>query len=531
AYVPLDPAYPRERIGYILEDAKAPLLLTQQSLLAELAAYSGVAIALDQQWHRIARESATNPAPDFLSESLAYVIYTSGSTGKPKGVQISHRAFLNLLASMAREPRINSEDILLAVTSLSFDIAGLEFHFPWVHGARVRILSRESCADGQKLRDEVNRGATILQATPTSWLLLLEAGWSGSPQLKVMCGGEAMTPELAGKLVPRSRVVWNMYGPTETTVYSLIDKIEEAGERISIGRPIANTQAYVLDEYMAPVPVGIVGELYIGGDGLARGYLRRSDLTAERFVPDPFSASGGERLYRTGDWARPMANGKIECLGRMDYQVKIRGYRIELGEIESAMLEHPAVERAVVMVRDSQHGNKELIGYAVPCRNQTINTRDLQFLLSTKLPRHMVPSRFVVLAEMPLTSNGKIDRKALPAASSPQPKPEPKSVAPSTSLEQVVADIWAEVLQVDRVGVEDDFFQLGGHSLLAAQVVSRIRRAYQVDLPLRRLFEKPSVRQLAGAIEDALTEQIEMLSEAEVQQMLEAGPSASGTSV
>ncbi len=442
AYVPLDPIYPAERIGSILEDAQVRLLLTMRSLFSLLPDYSGVAIALDQEWSRISRESAVNPASNVLPENLAYVIFTSGSTGKPKGVQISHRALVNFLTSMMVEPRIYSEDIMLAVTTLSFDIAGLELYLPLVSGARVRILGREACVDGLRLLDEVNKGATILQGTPTTWLLLLEAGWSGNAVLKVLCGGEALSPELAGKLASRACSVWNLYGPTETTIYSLMERIEKAGEKVLIGRPIANTQAYVLDEQMSPSPVGLVGELYLGGDGLARGYQKRSDLTAERFVPNPFSTTGGERLYRTGDWARYMANGKIECLGRMDFQVKVHGYRIELGEVESALLEHPAVERAVVMVRNNRHGDKQLVGYLVPGKNQTINTNELLAFISKKLPRYMVPTQFLLLNEMPLTPNGKIDRKALPEVSAQDPDLPRQYVAPRTPLETVVAEMW-----------------------------------------------------------------------------------------
>jgi amino acid adenylation domain-containing protein/non-ribosomal peptide synthase protein (TIGR01720 family) len=414
AYVPLDPAYPAERIAYILEDARAPFLLTQARLRDGLPAYGGAVILLDQQWELISRASDANPDPALQPENVAYVLYTSGSTGKPKGVQVPHRALTNLLTSMAQRPKMHSEDILLAVTTLCFDIAMLELFLPLLCGARLRILSRESAMDGVELLRQVNNGATVLQATPVSWLMLLEAGWQSSKRLKAFCGGEALSPDLAKKLASRCRSAWNMYGPTETTIYSLIEELKDVEGKVPIGKPIAHTLAYVLDERMEPLPAGTAGELYIGGDGLARGYMGRSDLTAEKFVPNPFSATEGERLYRTGDWARRLDNGKIECLGRMDHQVKLNGYRIELGEIESVLLEYPGIERAVAMVRENQRGDKQLVAYFVAGKDQRINTGDLQAFLGRKLPRPMMPSQFVALPKMPLTANGKIDRKALP---------------------------------------------------------------------------------------------------------------------
>ncbi|HYX25648.1 MAG TPA: amino acid adenylation domain-containing protein [Thermoanaerobaculia bacterium] len=482
AYVPLDPSYPAERLAFMREDAGLATVLTEESL-------------------RGFPEVARAPWSGVGEDNAAYVIYTSGSTGRPKGVQISHGALTNFLVSMAETPGLTSEDRLLAVTSLSFDIAGLELYLPLSVGGCVVLASREEAADGQRLRMLLAASAaTVLQATPATWRLLLESGWQGGEGLKALCGGEAVPAALAAALLPRVGSLWNVYGPTETTIWSTVAEITGEGP-VLIGRPIANTEAYVLDERGQPAPVGVPGELLLGGAGLARGYLGRSELTAERFVPNPFGAAGS-RLYRTGDLARWRPGGVLECLGRIDHQVKVRGFRIELGEIESALARHPEVAAAVVVAREEAPGERRLVGYVVPreeAGGESL-TRALRALLRRSLPEHMVPTAWVQLAALPLTPNGKVDRKALPA-------PEPAvvqagaSTAPRTPAEEVLAGIWEQVLGRRAVGVLNNFFDLGGHSLLATQVVSRVREAFGVELPLRRLFETPTLEGLARAVE------------------------------
>jgi amino acid adenylation domain-containing protein len=500
AYVPLDPRYPAERIGYVLEDAQAPILVTQESLRSQLPAYPGRTLVLDQEPEEIGRESGENLEKQVQPENLAYVIYTSGSTGKPKGVQITHQAVVNFLTSMAQKPGISADDVLLAVTTLSFDIAGLELYLPLVRGARVRIASRETRMDGTRLREEVERGVTVMQATPASWLLLLNEGWSGERKLKVLCGGEALTAELARRLSARSGSTWNMYGPTETTIWSLVEKIEEAGDVVSIGRPIANTQAYVLDAALQAVPAGAKGELYLGGAGLARGYWKRPDLTAEKFVPNPFSRVGGERLYRTGDVARYLGNGKLECLGRIDQQVKIRGYRIELGEIEAALLEQQEVKQAAVVVgkEKEENGQKRLVAYVVG--TEGVTGSQLREVLKQRLPDYMVPAVFVLMESLPMTPNGKVDRKALPPVKSTSESSE-RMKLPMGETERIIADIWKQVLNVEDVGADDNFFDAGGHSLLIPQVRQALQNAFGTNLRVVELFQYPTIRSLAERID------------------------------
>jgi amino acid adenylation domain-containing protein len=354
AYVPLDPAYPADRIEYVLSDANARVLITESRLLQSLPKLSAEVLCLDRVV--LERESSQSPQAEVRSENLAYVIYTSGSTGKPKGVQLEHRSVVNFLCSMQKEPGLCATDILVAVTTLSFDIAGLEMYLPLISGARVVIASRQTTYDARLLSQLLSRsGATVMQATPATWRLLFESGWKGDRKLKALVGGEALPAELAQQLGAQCGPVWNMYGPTETTIWSSVYRVRGDEERIlPIGRPIANTTFYILDENRRPVPIGKEGELYIGGEGLARGYFERSELTAEKFVADPFRF--GQRMYRTGDLARYREDGNVEFLGRMDHQVKIRGFRIELGEIEAVLEQHSAIRRAVVVAHEDAAG-------------------------------------------------------------------------------------------------------------------------------------------------------------------------------
>ncbi len=543
-YVPIDPAFPHERLRYILDQSGCRVLLTQGRLVAELPPYQGQIVRLDDDWRKIAEQPVCCPPLEVGPDDLAYVIYTSGSTGLPKGVEVPHRGLVNFLGSMLREPGLAPDDVLLSVTTLSFDIAGLELYLPLVCGARVVLADRATAADPVRLQEQLAlAGATVMQATPATWRMLIQAGWQGAGHhvghhvpmvgvgvslqagrapgtpgrgpgaMKILVGGEALDTGLARQLLDRCAELWNLYGPTETTVWSTVCQVQRGVDRISIGRPIANTQVYLLDEYLEPVPLGVPGELYIGGHGVARGYLGRPDLTAHRFVPNPFASQPGARLYKTGDLARRLPDGTIEFLGRMDFQVKVRGFRIELGEIENVLARHPAVRHAVVVAQADQGGRgtrrvpgtlgggARLVAYVVSCDAEPVSAGSLRSHLRQHLPDYMVPSVFVAMDALPLTPNGKIDRKALPAPAAAQSERESRYVAPRTPTEELLAGLWAELLGLERVGIHDDFFELGGHSLLATQVASRIRDHFRVDLPLQRLFESPTIASIAAALD------------------------------
>jgi amino acid adenylation domain-containing protein len=498
-YVPLDPAYPRERIGLMIRGSRMHLLVTEESVRARLPECPARVLSLDGDRAAIAAESdAVVPAAaGASSEDVVYVIYTSGSTGTPKGVLVPHRAVVNLLTSARHRPGMGAGDVVVALATLSFDIAVCELWLPLSVGARVVIARREVAADGERLLDLVRRsGATVLQATPTTWRLLIGAGWSGGEGLVALCTGEAFPPDLAADLLGRAAQVWNMYGPTETTVWSSHHRLTGAEAPVLIGGPLANTQLHVLDEWLQPVPVGVRGELYIGGDGVTLGYHDRAELTAERFLPDPFSDEAGARMYRTGDVARWRPDGSVEYLGRNDHQVKIRGYRIELGEIEAVLAQHPSVAQAVAVAREDRPGDVRLTGYAVLRPGAAWSVEELRDHLQRLLPDHMVPRHLVRMDALPLTPSGKVDRGALPA-----PEAEASAtleyVAPSSEAEVRLAEIWQEVLGIGRLGIHDDFFQLGGHSLLAAQAVSLLARRHGIALPVRQMFETPTIARLA----------------------------------
>jgi amino acid adenylation domain-containing protein len=508
AYLPLDPGYPRERLAFMLEDAAA-VVLVNSAKTRDVVPFEGTIVSLDEAWPSVALNDGRNMSVPATPENLAYVIYTSGSTGRPKGVMIPHRAVVNFLHSMRRVPGLNATDVLVAVTSLSFDIAALEIFLPLTVGARVVIAGREEAADGATLRALLEgSGATAMQATPSTWRVLLEAGWEGTSGLKALCGGEALGRDLADELLRADTAgVWNLYGPTETTIWSSVGRVERAAEggdrRVSIGRPIDNTQIYVLDEALMPVPLGVNGELYIAGEGLARGYLGRAGLTAEKFVPDPCGEARGCRMYRTGDLARYLEDGRVEVVGRTDYQVKVRGYRIELGEVEAALSAQEGVRQSVVVVREDAPGDARLVAYVVADGEQ--NAGELRHGLKGRLPDYMIPSTFVQLDALPLTPNGKVDRGRLPAqAGLTTADARAPFIAPSTSTEEALAGIFSEVLGVEQVGAGDDFFELGGHSLLATKVVSRIRKVFQIEILLRVLFEFPTVAALSGAVQRAI---------------------------
>lgn len=516
-YVPLDPDHPQERIALLLKDAQTPVLLTQERLLEGLTGHGAQTVCVDTDWGAITRQSEANPASLVSSESLAYVIYTSGSTGKPKGVQISHRAVVNFLNSMRHQPGLTDRDVLLSVTTLSFDIAGLELFLPLSVGASVVLVNHEVATDGVQLAARLtNSGATVMQATPATWRLLLESGWPGSRRLKILCGGEAFPRELANQLVEKGAALWNMYGPTESTIWSAIHPLEAGDGPVSIGRPIANTQIYLLDACLQPVPVGVPGELYIGGDGLARGYFNRPSLTAEKFIPNPFSDEPGSRLYRTGDLARYRPDGHIEFLGRIDHQMKIRGFRIELGEIEAALSQHPTVRETVVVAREDAPGDKRLVAYVVPKQEPAPTVSELRRFLKGKLPDYMVPSNFVMLDVLPLTPNGKVDRRALPSPQGLRPELEVVYATPKTELERHIAAVWQEVLKVEKVGAHDNFFELGGHSLLMARIHGQLQgESFGKELSMVELFQYPTVHSLAKHLSQAQIEQLSLQSSRE----------------
>ncbi len=491
AYVPLDPAYPNERLGFMLSDAALAVVVTQPSL--ELPANGAKLLRLDSDRSAIAAQPDHDPGNRAGADALAYVIYTSGSTGKPKGVCITHRALANVLQAMREH--IAEEDSLLAVTTLSFDIAALELYLPLIAGARLVLASRETAADGEALsKCLADHSITLMQATPATWRLLIEAGWQGSGKLRVLCGGDALPRELADQLLARCASLSNLYGPTETTIWSSAERVR-ANQPISIGRPLANTEIYILDGALNPAPIGVPGELHIAGAGLARGYLNRPELTAEKFISHPFSDDPNARLYRSGDLVRYRTDGSIEFLGRIDTQVKLRGFRIELGEIEACLRQHPKLSEAAVLVREDHPGDQRLVAYVVP---NEASAEELRSFLKNLLPEYMLPSSFVALEQMPLTPNGKLDRKALPAPD--RLLSDSTSVAPRTPLERQVAAIFAKVLKIDQVGIRDNFFDLGGQSFLAAQIMVRLRAVLEVDLTPRHLFEAPTVAELAELV-------------------------------
>jgi amino acid adenylation domain-containing protein len=494
-YVPLDPTYPKDRLAYMIEDAGISLIVTGNSFSDQWPERKWTEVNLDAVRDAIQAQADENLPDGAKADNLAYIIYTSGSTGRPKGVQIEHRSLVNFLCAMQEQIKIGQGDVLTAVTSISFDIAGLELYLPLVSGAQVVIASREEAASGALLCELLQAsGTTIMQATPATWHMLLEAGWQNENGLTVLVGGEAVSQELADKLTSTDAVVWNMYGPTETTIWSTMHRLEK-GAPVRIGRPIANTEVLVLDERLKPVPVGVPGELYIGGSGLARGYLNRPELNAEKFIRHPFQEEPNARLYRTGDQVRWHADGTLEFIGRLDNQIKLRGFRIELGEIESVLVKHPSVRRAVAMVREDVPGDKRLVAYLVPEAEEP-NAGELRSFLMESLPEYMVPSVYVTLKELPLTLNGKVDRRALPAPDGKRTLTS-QLVAPRDRLELELVQLWEELLGVRPIGVTDKFFDLGGHSLLTVRMMAEIKTRFGHDLPINAIFKGATIEQLA----------------------------------
>jgi len=488
AYLPLDPDFPPARLDYIVKDAGAAALLTEERLTSRIAGLKRILL------EDISADFEDAPAAAVGPNDLAYVIYTSGSTGNPKGVEISHGALANLLASMRERPGFGSDDSLLAVTTLSFDIAGLELFLPLLCGGELVIAPRSAATDPRALAELIAEAKpTVMQATPATWRGLIEAGWEGDKKLRILCGGEAFPRELAEALLVRAGEVWNMYGPTETTIWSTVEQVDHDDGPVPIGRPIANTQVHILDRYGNTAPVGVVGELFIGGAGVARGYRNRPDLTAERFVEAP--AVPGARLYRTGDLARYRPDGTILCLGRVDNDEKIRGYRVAVEEIEGALAAHPDIAAAAVRSWPDASGERGLAAY---CVGKLPDRAALRAYLAETLPDYMIPAHFVALDALPMTPNRKIDRKALPPPTAGAPAAiEP----PQGGTEERLAAIWCELLRAPLVGRDDNFFELGGHSLLVARLLVRIEREWGRRIGMAEFFQAPTLRKLASRIE------------------------------
>lgn len=516
AYVPLDPDLPRERLAFMLQDSAVAVLVTESELLGQIPESAARVICLDRDEAQLKRQNSDSPGVIVSGQNLAYVLYTSGSTGKPKGVEVTHRALVNFLASMQQEPGLSPSDRLLAVTTISFDIAGLELYLPLVTGAQVVIAPRAATPDGAALvRLLEDHAITVMQATPVTWRLLLEAGWHGKPGFKILCGGEALPRDLANRLISAGADAWNLYGPTETTIWSTIEHLAPGPEPVSIGRPIANTRVHLLDEDGRVVPPGVPGELCIAGEGLARGYRKREGLTAERFVDRGLSGRQ-ERLYRTGDRARRLPGGKLGYLGRGDSQVKLRGYRIELGEIEAVLQQQPGISEAVAILREDS-GESWLAAYVKTEDGMPADVRILREGLLRSLPEYMVPSAILQVAEFPLTPNRKVDRQQLRGAEYDPRRNGSGGVrsaddaaqdlsdsdfyqGPTTHVQAVMLQIWRDVLGLERVGVHDNFFELGGHSLSAVRLIAHLRAELGMELPLRCIFVDPTIKGLSRHI-------------------------------
>jgi amino acid adenylation domain-containing protein len=506
AYLPIDRDLPHERQAHMLRDAQPTVLLTECAFRDALPATDATVFVVDTEGARLAAESDADLPAQITGDNLVYILYTSGSTGLPKGVEISHRALVNLLASVQGWPGLTAQDVLIAITTVSFDIAGVEIFLPLVTGAKFILLNRDDAGDGFRILHHLEKQkATVLQATPSTWRMLLEAKWAGKPGLKMICTGEALPRDLADALIPLGGELWNMYGPTETTIWSSGTKVAPSPARITIGQPVANTQLYILDPRLQLVPPGVPGELYIGGMGLARAYRNRPELTAERFIPDPFSSEPGARLYKTGDVARTRGT-EIEVLGRVDHQVKIRGFRIELGEIEARLNEFPEMKESVVTAHEITPGRKQLVAYLV-LREAAAESAEqlaarLRDFLKLTLPDYMVPSFFQPMAAFPITPNGKIDRKALPVPKIEQARASRPYAAPRGPVQTKLAEIWAEILGRDQVGADDNIFEIGGDSLLIFRIAARANEA-GIPLAVRQFFQYRTIAELAAQVSAA----------------------------
>jgi amino acid adenylation domain-containing protein len=512
AYVPLDPTYPPERIVMMMEDAGISTIIhgnTEAPNLPDLqTAYHQPLTFLNvmDEWATIAQADDSTPPVVAKMDNLAYTVFTSGSTGRPKGVQASHRNLSHFLEAMAKNPGLTADDTIMAVVTLSFDPSKQDLYLPLYVGGKVVIATDEERNDPLLLSALLEKyQPTFMQATPSTWNMLLVGGWRPHAGFRMMSGGEPLTKQMGNQLRRDDNELWNMYGPTEVTVWATAMAVSQAQldakEAVPLGRPVPNTRLYVLDPQMRPVPQGVAGELYIGGEGVVRGYASRPDLTADRFVPNPFVQDGDStnRLYRTGDLVRLLPDGKLTFLGRVDFQVKVRGFRIELGEIEARLNAHPAVGQAVVVAQADNMGSNRLLGFVVA--DTKLEMEALQAFVGEKMPAYMIPTLMTQLDEFPLMPNGKVNRKELMAIDATCLIKPRVYTAPRTPIEEKLATVWRELLGVPQVGIHDHFFQLGGHSLLATQLIARIRHAFAINLPLAELFNTPTVAHLANLIE------------------------------
>jgi amino acid adenylation domain-containing protein len=528
AYVPVDPKYPADRIAYMLEDTRAPVVLTHAHLRDRLPSTEAVVVSVDADWAAISAQPAGKLSVDVRPENAAYAIYTSGSTGRPKGVHIEHRSTVDVLHWLRDTVSDEDRSAVLGSTSISFDVSIAEIFGTLCWGGKLVLVENALALADLPAGHEVRLASMV----PSAAAELLRMGAIPSTVRTLNVGGEPLPNALAQGLYRLGHVerVLNLYGPTEDTTYSTCSVVEKGAPKVLIGRPVANTRAHVLDRALRPVPVGVPGELYLAGDGLSRGYLNRPELTADRFVPDPFGEPGA-RMYKVGDLVRYLPDGNLEYLGRLDHQVKIRGFRIETGEVEAALAALPGISEAAVAAHDDATGDKRLVAYVVPKANAgTLDTTALRGLLRRSLPEYMVPSAFVTLDALPLTPNGKVDRRALPAPDAASLDGRHEYVAPRTAEEEQVAAVFAQVLGREQVGVDDDFFELGGHSLKAMQVVSRLLEATGTQIHLRHVFETPTVAGLAALLASrddemlaALMAELDGLSDEEARALLADG--------
>ncbi|HXF10664.1 MAG TPA: amino acid adenylation domain-containing protein, partial [Desulfuromonadaceae bacterium] len=537
AYVPLDPNYPADRVAFMLENSRAPVLITQRSLRDNLKfQISDLKIVCVEDLENSDKSRAgsdksragiehptsniEHPIKELRSDNLAYVIYTSGSTGVPKGVAIEHRQAVNFIfwARSVFSPEEFSG--VLAATSICFDLSIFEIFVTLSCGGKIILAKNALELPSLPHANDVR----LINTVPSAIRELLRIGGVPKSVRTVNLAGEPLTAALSDQIYNETSVsrVYDLYGPSETTTYSTY-ALRQRGGRATIGKPLGNTQVYLVDKNLRPVPIGVPGEIYIGGEGVARGYLHRPDLTGERFIADPFNGVAGARMYKTGDVARWLADGNIEYLGRGDRQVKIRGFRIELDEVESALSQHPSVRECVVLAREDIPGEKRLAAYLVPHPDKAVGIVELRRFLGGSLPEYMVPSAFVMLDAMPLTPNGKINKRALPAPAATREETTEVFADATTPTEEAVATIWRDVLRIEKIGVHDNFFELGGHSLLVTQVMSRVQQTFQVEMTMRQFFDAPTIASLAAAIEEAIVDQVSGMSDEQASRMTDDG--------
>ncbi|MEM8859940.1 MAG: amino acid adenylation domain-containing protein, partial [Chloroflexota bacterium] len=514
AYLPLDPDFPKERLSLMVQDSGAEIVITSGDLESLFSEFSGRKVDLEIDREDIFRQPITTPSTVSRMDDLAYMIYTSGSTGKPKGVQVPHRAVSNFMLTMEARPGITAEDTLLAVTTISFDISVLELFLPLVVGGKVVLASKDSTIDGHSLNSLMEEhDVTVMQATPATWRLLLDSGWEGREGLKILCGGESLSKELAAELIQRGDSLWNMYGPTETTIWSLVSNITESkiesDQPIPIGRPIANTTVFILNKSDQLVAIGAPGELCIGGQGVSLGYINLENLTKEKYFQAPFAKG---LLYRTGDIAKYTTRGDVQFLGRIDNQLKIRGFRVEPNEIEDAILSHESVKQAIVVSHASKTGENRLVGYVVPEPDSTTDVSQLRDYVSTYLPDYMIPSAWLIMDSMPRLANGKIDRRQLPEPDGSRPELKNPYVAPKTKLEKDIASIWIGVLNVNNPGIHDNFFDLGGDSLSVVRVLSHLRNQLNAELNVADLYSLRTIQSISEKLNRTQNEPAEIIT-------------------